>query len=278
MTRILHISDLHLGPMYVAAAGEAALSSAEALAPDLIVVSGDLTQRAKPDEFEEASRFLARLPAVPRVVVPGNHDIALYRVLERMFFPYRHYQSHIAKELEFSLRVEGLELAALNTTAPLRAIKNGRLVERHLKLLRRTFGSAKPSGVVRVLVAHHHFAPAPDYEHTDVMPRAREFLDELARLEVDLILGGHLHRAYVGNSLDVYAGADPERGIVIIQCGTTTSRRGRAREREKNSLNLVEISGDEIEVTHFLYYDSDRAFLPSSRHVFPRFGRRLLRR
>jgi hypothetical protein len=94
-------------------------------------------------------------------------------------------------------------------------------------------------------------------------------------LGVDMIFGGHLHRAYIGNSLDVYAGADREHGTIIVQCGTTTSRRGRGREREKNSFNFIDIEGDLLHVTHYLYFDDERSFAPVSRHSFPRPGRRV---
>jgi hypothetical protein len=91
---------------------------------------------------------------------------------------------------------------------------------------------------------------------------------------VEMILGGHLHRAYIGNTLDLYPGRERERGIIIVQSGTTTSRRGRAREREKNSLNLILLGEEEFGITHFLFDDEEGAFLPSSRHTFPRPGRR----
>jgi hypothetical protein len=92
-------------------------------------------------------------------------------------------------------------------------------------------------------------------------------------MRVDLVLGGHLHRAYIGNSLDVYAGADREHGIVIVQSGTTTSRRGRAREREKNSLNVLRLDDQAIRVTHYMYFDDAGEFIPTSRHLFFRRGR-----
>ena len=87
---------------------------------------------------------------------------------------------------------------------------------------------------------------------------------------VDMILGGHLHRAYIGNTLDFYPGAHRERGIVIVQSGTTTSRRGRGRERTKNSLNVIDIDASAMTVTHYLYFDADHGFVPSSRHTFQR--------
>ena len=89
-------------------------------------------------------------------------------------------------------------------------------------------------------------------------------------LKVDLILGGHLHRSYIGNSLDFYPGSHRERGIIIAQSGTTTSRRGRGREQEKNTFNLIEIYQDSIDFTHFLYFDGEHGFIRNSRHSFRR--------
>ena len=83
-------------------------------------------------------------------------------------------------------------------------------------------------------MAHHHFAPPPDYEGAEVMPKAKRALDAFTAMRVDLILGGHLHRAYIGNSLDVYSGEDREHGIVIVQSGTThLAPRPRARAGEE---------------------------------------------
>ena len=89
-------------------------------------------------------------------------------------------------------------------------------------------------------------------------------------LEVDLILGGHLHRSYIGNSLDFYPGLHRERGIIIAQSGTTTSRRGRGREQEKNTFNVIEIFPGSINITHYLYFDAQHGFLRNSRHSFRR--------
>ena len=92
-------------------------------------------------------------------------------------------------------------------------------------------------------------------------------------MRVDVVLGGHLHRAYIGNSLDVYAGLDRSHGIVIAQSGTSTSRRGRARESEKNSFNVLRIDRRTIRVTHHMYFEEADGFLPISRHIFYRGGR-----
>ncbi|MEO1984809.1 MAG: hypothetical protein ABGZ24_30185, partial [Fuerstiella sp.] len=106
------------------------------------------------------------------------------------------------------------------------------------------------------------------YDRT--MPKAKRAIMRFVEDDVDMILGGHLHRAYIGNTLDVYSGVHRERGIVIVQSGTTTSRRGRGREREKNSFNVIDFNSDTMKITHYLYFDADAGFVPASRHLFPR--------
>jgi hypothetical protein len=105
------------------------------------------------------------------------------------------------------------------------------------------------------------------------MPGAKQALDILTGLRVDLILSGHLHRASIANSLDVYAGRDREHGVLIVQCGTSTSRRGRGREREKNSFNWIRITQHTIRITHYMYFAEIGGFAAVSRHLFPRAHR-----
>jgi 3',5'-cyclic AMP phosphodiesterase CpdA len=269
MITILHVSDLHFGPPYVPEAGEAVLEAAAAIDPDIVVASGDFTQRARREQFAEARAFLDRLPQVPTVTVPGNHDVPLYRVAERVFSPYRWYRSFIEEELDQVVETDDAVIAALNSTAPLRHITNGRIDSEQLGFCADAFSSADESKV-RIVVAHHHFAPAPDYEGGEVMPHAKRAIDTFTQLRVDLILGGHLHRAYIGNSLDLYPGMDRDHGIIIVQSGTTTSRRGRVREREKNSFNVIRITDEVIRITHYMFFDDTGGFASVSRHIFPR--------
>lgn len=269
MMTIFHVSDLHFGPPYVPRVGSALLEAAHAIDPDLVVASGDFTQRAKPHQFAEAAEYLERLPAVPTVVVPGNHDVPLYRVTERIFSPYRWYRKYIAEELDQVVRTDGAVVVALNSTSPLRHIVNGRISPSQLDFCRRTFDGVGED-MIRIVVAHHHFAPAPDYEGGQVMPRSKRAIDAFTELDVDLILGGHLHRAYIGNSLDLYPGLDRDHGIIVVQSGTSTSRRGRAREREKNSFNVIRVTDEVIRITHYMYFDDTDGFASVSRHIFPR--------
>ncbi|QDV85145.1 metallophosphoesterase family protein [Planctomycetes bacterium TBK1r] len=272
--KILHISDLHFGPPFLPRVGESLRRAAESVSPDVIVVSGDLTQRAKPEQFEQAAEFLRQLPDAPRVVVPGNHDVPLYRIIERFTDPHRHYQRIISKELNTVLRTDEAVIVGLDSTAPRSAISNGRLHPSKLDFCRRVFENTPPE-LSRIVVAHHHFAPAPDYLRDRAMPKAKRAIKLFVDLGVELILGGHLHRSYIGNTLDFYPAAGRDHGIVIVQSGTSTSRRGRGREREKNTFNEIDLSQHAIRVTHHIYDDDTGIFAPLSRHEFARGSGRL---
>ncbi len=275
MLTILHVSDLHFGPPYVSKVGEALLQIAPSLHPDAVVVSGDLTQRAKPAQFAAARAFIDRFPPVPKIVVPGNHDVPLFRVAERLLRPLDEYGKCFPDSLDRVHRIAGAVIVSLNSTSPHRAVTNGRIRLEQLEFCRDAFGGL-PDGTPKIVVSHHHFAPAPDYLRDETMPRAKRAMSRFLDMGVELILGGHLHRAYVGNSLDFFPFEDRKRGVIIVQCGTTTSRRGRGREREKNSFNLIEIGPEMLQVTHFIYFDDDGHFAPLSRHLFPRPGRRFV--
>lgn len=269
MITLVHASDIHCGEPFRAAVAEAFVEAAHAVAPQAVVISGDLTQRAKVHEFEAAAALLDRLPDVPTVVTPGNHDVPLYRVFERIFAPHRNYREYISDALDTVTRIPGATIVSLDSSAPHTAIVNGRIRPHQVAFARDAFADAPPDDI-RIVVAHHHFAPAPDYEGDKSMPRAREILEQFTAMGVELILGGHLHRAYIGNSLDVHPGSQRSKGVVIAQSGTTTSGRGRAREREKNSFNVIRIGERALEITHHMYFAETGRFEPFSVHAFPR--------
>lgn len=269
MTKILHLSDLHFGKHFLPSVGEVMQAQVETLSPDIIAISGDFTHRAKPAEFEAAREFLHRLPPLPRVIVPGNHDVPLYRIWERLLHPHALYRYYLADTLDSALYVDDAVFVGLDSTAPFRAVKNGRLSRKQLTFCEHTF-AAVPEDKLRVVVMHHHLVPAPTFQRTRPMPGAKRVLEAFTRMRVDVVLAGHLHRAYVGHSLDVYAGENRDHGIIIVQCGTTTSRRGRGLEREKNSFNLITLSDTSILVVHYHYNEHIAIFEPVSRHEFKR--------
>jgi len=260
MLRILHASDLQVGKPFRPRAAEAFRRLAFDVSPHTIVVSGDLTQRAKGREFRAAWEFLKRMPTVPLIVTPGNHDVPLYRAWERIAIPWLNWRRFIPRDLDSAANVAGSTIVGLNSASPYRAVVNGRITRGQLAFARKKFDAAAP-GMARILVVHHHFVrPAGGDAHAPV-PRARQILKAIEEMKVDLVLGGHIHQTSVTNSRDLVPGVGT--GVPLIATGTTTSRRGRGAERRRNSCNVVEIHDDRIDVIPHYFESGGAAFEPA---------------
>jgi 3',5'-cyclic AMP phosphodiesterase CpdA len=267
---LLHGSDLQIGKPYRPHAAEAFLELARTLEPDLVVVSGDLTQRAKAREYRTARVFLDALRrTAPVVATPGNHDVPLYRVWERLFSPYRNWRRFIAPRLDSVVRAGSATVVALNSSAPRRAIVGGRLDPEQLDLARRAFASAPP-GDARILVVHHHFVPTPLGDGGSPLPGAQALLEAFEAMGVDLILGGHVHQTHITTSRALVAGEGP--GIPIVACGTTASSRGRGPEAGRNTLDVVRLESAAVEVVPHEFDRESGRFVPGEPRTFPRAG------
>lgn len=265
---ILHGSDLQVGKPYRPPVAEAFLVLARTLEPDLVVVSGDLTQRAKAAEFRIVRAFLDALPeGMPVVVTPGNHDVPVYRLWERVLDPYRNWRRFVAPELDTVLRMDGATVVALNSSAPRRTLVAGRIDAPQVAFARAAFGDAPP-GDARILVIHHHFVPTPDEEGGSPLPNARALLAAFEEMEVDLVLGGHVHQTHITTSRALVEGDGP--GIPLVACGTTASSRGRGIEVGHNTLAVIRLEGDVIEVVPYRLDIDAARFLEGETRAFPR--------
>jgi len=214
MLTLLHGSDLHFGKPFDPEVAETFKATIRDIGPDLLVLSGDFTQRAKVAEYQAARAFLDEFSHMPVVVTPGNHDVPLYRIWERILSPHRNYRKYISTDLDTVTVVGDATVVSLDTSAPHSAIVNGRLKDRQLLFAAEAFDKA-PAGGVKVVVVHHHFVSAHDYESDQVLPGFRRCLETFGKMGVDLILGGHLHRAYVADSRDAYPSESEESGIIL---------------------------------------------------------------
>jgi 3',5'-cyclic AMP phosphodiesterase CpdA len=236
--------------------------------PNLVVISGDLTQRARPEQFREAREFVDRIHGlgVPTLAVPGNHDVPLYRLWERLFDPYRAYRTHFSPDLEPVFRDDELLVVGINTAFGWTS-KEGRITLRRLLEVEQIFREA-PESLFKVVVAHHHLIPPPNFGTQRVLANAYEAIDLFSRAGVDLILSGHLHQAYIGNSEEFYPKGRPP--VVILHSGTTTSNRGRAGERERNTCNWIQVDDRSMVVSHYRWHHHLDRFAEHSRHWYPR--------
>jgi 3',5'-cyclic AMP phosphodiesterase CpdA len=271
MRSILHISDVHFGPPHRVELSQAVLTMVAERSPTLVVISGDLTQRAKPAQFRAARAFVDAITAMaPALVVPGNHDVPMYRVWERIFAPFGAYRRHFASELEPIFRDDGLLVVGINTAFNW-TLKEGRIKLRRLLEVAKILDET-PESVSKVVVAHHHLIPPPNFGTQRVLGNAYEAIDLFSQAGVDLVLSGHLHQAYIGNSEEFYPQGRPP--VVILHSGTTTSSRGRGSERDKNTCNWIEIGAETIQVSHLRWEPSLGRFAEHSRHLYPRQERR----
>ena len=268
MRQILHISDVHFGPPHRCVVSEGVLALIADRRPDLVVISGDLTQRAKPEQFDEARAFVDRIE-VPTLVVPGNHDVPMYRFWERLLDPFGAYRRHYASELEPTFEDDELVLVGVNTAFHW-TIKDGRVTRAGLRRLDELL-SAAPSGKAKIVVAHHQLIPPPRFDTQRVLTNAHRMVELLTHHGVELVLSGHLHQSWIGTTEAYYPSGS--RPVLLVHSGTSTSSRGRGSERRRNTCYWIRVQEDEIELSNLAWMEPPGRFVEQSRHLHPRRDR-----
>lgn len=263
MRTIVHLSDLHFGRVDVALLAPLR-ALVERLEPDVVVVSGDLSQRARSAEFIAARHFLDSLPG-PQIVVPGNHDVPLYNVVSRFLTPLRKYRQHVTEDLLPEYVDDEIAVLGINTARSL-TFKDGRISHEQIDALRTRLGQL-PQGLTRIIVTHHPFDLPPSFNTKDLVDRAPLALTMFAECGVDLLLAGHLHASVAGNTAERYK--IDGYAALMVQAGTATSTRGRG---ESNSFNVLRVEGSCIRVERHSWNEGSRDFEKVSTEAFARSG------
>lgn len=255
MIRILHLSDPHFGAADPLVAS-AFLSEAEKLAPDVTILSGDLTMRARRTELADAKAFVERLPR-PRLVIPGNHDIpAFNQLFDRFFAPFKRYRHNFGANIEPIHTAPGLHVASVNSSKAFGLHADwsvGRFSRDELHRLDQRLSGAP--GTFRVLVLHHPLL-APHGHGRDVVQPLDELVALIAKHRVDLVLCGHFHQSHLAT-----IGAEKGWQCVVSQAATVCSTR---LQGEPQGFHLIRVMEDAIEIDRYVHhvdsFESDATF------------------
>jgi 3',5'-cyclic AMP phosphodiesterase CpdA len=242
MRSIVHLSDIHFGRVNAHVISPL-VEAITRINPDLVAVSGDLTQRARSHQFKEAREFLERLPK-PQIVVPGNHDVPLHNLFARFMQPLRKYRRYISNDLRPFYHDEEIAVLGVNTARSL-TIKGGRINEMQVAWMRDRLCAADPKAV-RVVVTHHPFDLPQGHDERALVGRARMAMEHLASCGADLFLAGHLHVSHTTHSATRYK--IKGHSALVVQAGTAASTRGRG---EENSFNVLRVDRPHIAVERF---------------------------
>jgi 3',5'-cyclic AMP phosphodiesterase CpdA len=232
MTVLLHLSDTHFGteqPAIVDAARKLAADEQ----PTVVVLSGDITQRARGPQFAAARAFCDSLKVQNLLTLPGNHDIPLYNMAARVVSPYRGYMKAFGKDLDPELDLPDMLVIGVNTTRPERH-KDGEVSPAQIERVVQRLKLARP-GQLRVVVTHQPACVMRAEDEPDRLHGGEEAVQAWARGGADLVLGGHIHLPYVSDVCARSEGAP--RAMYCVQAGTAFSLR--VRHGTPNSVNLI---------------------------------------
>ncbi len=260
MRTIVQISDLHFGTILEPTI-EPLHEMILALGPDLVVTSGDLTQRARRVQYADAKSFLDRLPQ-PQLVIPGNHDVPAYNLYRRLLQPLERYKRFITRDLDPMFIDDEIAVLAINTARAM-VIKGGRInreqADSVVAAIRRL-----DKGQAKIIVTHHPFDLPPGLTGVDIVGRADMAMKCFAEVGVDLLIAGHLHLVYFGSTARYGISGF---NAPIVQAGTATSTRSRG---EPNSFNVIRVSAKEITVEVMMWQSDRQTFVTHETRSFQR--------
>lgn len=256
MSLLLHISDTHFGteqPPVV----DALRAMAHELRPQVVVLSGDITQRARSAQFAAARAFCDSLQAPHLLALPGNHDIPLYNLAARMFQPYAGYTAAFGTDLEPVLDLPELLVIGVNTTRA-RRHKDGEVSVAQINRVVHLLRGARPEQL-RVVVTHQPACVMRPEDEPDRLHGGEAAVKAWSRAGADLVLGGHIHLPYLSDlcALKVV----PDGRTYCLQAGTAVSHR--VRHGTPNSVNLIHWDQGQCKVERWDYDLADSRFEPT---------------
>jgi len=263
MTIIAHISDTHFGAE-VDSVVEALRHTLDNIKPEITILSGDITQRALPSEFEAAKKFFDSLAGNIKIAIPGNHDIPLYNIFTRFLMPYNNYNQAFSKR-ETVWKNDNLVIVALDATSPYRHT-NGKLNEDYIRRHLDGVKAASGSDVILMVVAHQPLLTALPEDRNEVLINTEVTASIFEDYEVDIVLSGHVHFPLFATTEGHFA--EIGRNFIIAGAGTAVSRR--TRSGAPNSFNIIDMKNRHLlEITKYELSSNTGEFVP---HLPTSFG------
>jgi predicted MPP superfamily phosphohydrolase len=247
---IIHFSDLHFGRIH-----DLVLADLEKYLSDnrdklsIVILTGDLTQRAKKEQFIAAKNFLEKIKT-PIFVVPGNHDVPLYNLFLRFFTPYSRFRKYMGNLISNYFENEDVAIFGLWTVNPYK-IEEGKITEADILAVTEKF-KAVPSNKIKILAGHH---PIATYEE----PKIKKLFEKLIALKPDFMMWGHDHQSSIKH-FDEAKKTLP----IMLASGTTVSSRVRV---EANSFNLITINGCDVQIKTMVHSKEKKGFYPEKEFI-----------
>jgi 3',5'-cyclic AMP phosphodiesterase CpdA len=238
MSVVLQVSDTHFGTEQPAVV-EALEKLCREEGPELLVLSGDVTQRARRGQFVAAKEFLSRMPVAHTLVLPGNHDIPLFNLADRIFHPYRNYRLFLCDDLEPEFESSDLFVLGVNTTRASRHTVgevSPEQVDRVSGRLREARGEQ-----LRIVVTHQPVRATRDSDLKNLLRGHEEAVRAWSKAGADLIVAGHIHLPHLRPLQEVFN--DLPRPVWSLLAGTAVS--SRVRGDVPNSVNLIRYRAEE---------------------------------
>jgi 3',5'-cyclic AMP phosphodiesterase CpdA len=234
LTVLLQVSDTHFGterPRVV----EALVQLAATLNPQVLLLTGDITQRATRKQFSAARAFVERLNVATVLAIPGNHDVPLFNLAARVLTPYGHYIPSFGSNLEPEYEDKEVLILALNTTRWYRH-KDGEISAEQIERVARRCESAR-SDKYRMVVVHHPMAVTTERDRENVIHGYEPAIRRWASAGVDVVMGGHIHLPFVLPMHERWP--ELQKPLWVVQAGTAISYR--VRPNTANSINVFRV-------------------------------------
>ena len=233
--KIIHLSDLHFGTE-IPGVTDILIDDIRTQAPDVIVISGDSTQRALVSQYVQMQKFIRQINQQPILIVPGNHDISLHNLIERFFYPLSKFKKYLCSTLNPHLQVDNVVILGVNSVTSYKPM-SGYVTDEQLNYVNNFFAK-RDKNETRIIVMHHNLIRS---ERHKIINDSEKIINTFAQCGINLVLSGHIHYAHIEHLKRNFLA----HNMYVITAGTAIS----TRTLLTNSYNVIELQNGQFILT-----------------------------